>query len=217
MEQMWRRPVFGSALILAGGKGTRIGYDKKKLTLGGNSVMAELVTGLRHIFDQILVSSNNEFEHEGVTVLRDGIGAGPLAGIYQGLRRCNSEYLYVIACDMPFVSPAYIAFIKSRIEDGGPYDACVARNGTFLEPFNALWGKTCIEPIRGALENGTYKILPLLKELRLRVIRSDEIKQFSGPSDLFFNINYGADLQAAEKTLKAGNPKGAWHSFSGTS
>ncbi|MDR2795214.1 MAG: molybdenum cofactor guanylyltransferase [Spirochaetaceae bacterium] len=201
MEQTGERPFFGSALILAGGKGSRIGYDKKRLTLNGGSVMAELVTKLRHIFDEIIVSSNNEFEHENVTVLSDGIGAGPLAGIYQGLRRCNSEYLYVIACDMPFVSPAYIAFIKNKIE-GGSYDACVARNGAFLEPFNALWGKSCIEPVRAALENGVYKILPVLKSLRLRVVGEDEVKRFSEQRDLFFNINYAADLRDAEKAFK---------------
>ncbi|MDR2344244.1 MAG: molybdenum cofactor guanylyltransferase [Spirochaetaceae bacterium] len=200
MEQPGEKPVFGSALILAGGKGTRIGYDKKKLALNGGSVMAELVTRLGNIFDQIIVSSNNEFEHENVTVLPDGIGSGPLAGIYQGLRYCNSEYLYVIACDMPFVSPGYIAFIKNKME-GGPYDACVARNGDFLEPFNALWGKSCIEPVHGMLKKGVYKILPVLKKLRLCVIREDELKQFSGCRDMFFNINYHADLREAERAL----------------
>jgi molybdopterin-guanine dinucleotide biosynthesis protein A len=200
---MCKNQVFGSALILAGGRGTRIGYDKKKLVLNGSSVMAGLVKRLRGIFDEIIVSSNNEFECENVTVLRDEIGSGPLAGIYQGLRRCNSEYLYVIACDMPFVSPDYIAFIKSKVESGVPYDACVARNGAFLEPFNALWGKSCIGPVRDALESGVYKVLPVLKRLRLCVVMPDEVKQFSGAGGLFFNINYDADLQDAEKALKA--------------
>jgi molybdopterin-guanine dinucleotide biosynthesis protein A len=203
MEQMHRNPVFGSALILAGGKGTRIGYDKKKLVLNGGSVMTELVGRLRSIFDEIIVSSNNEFEHENVIVLRDDIGSGPLAGIYQGLRRCNSEYLYVIACDMPFVSPDYIEFMKNKVENGGPCDVCLAQNGDFLEPFNALWGKSCIDPVRGALEDQAYKILPLLKKLRLSVVKPDEVKRFSGPCDLFLNINYDADLQDAERALKS--------------
>ncbi|MDR3356637.1 MAG: molybdenum cofactor guanylyltransferase [Spirochaetaceae bacterium] len=201
MEQGWERPFFGSALILAGGKGTRIGYDKKKLTLNGSSLMTDLIAGLRNIFDEIIVSSNNEVGDKNVTVLADEIGTGPLAGIYQGLRRCNSEYLYVIACDMPFLSPAYIDFIKNKIELGKSYDACVTRNGNFFEPFNALWRKSCIGPIYGALEQGNYKILPVLKKLKLCVIREDEAKRFSDNRDPFFNINYGPDLQDAERIL----------------
>ena len=203
MGRMRKSTVFGSALILAGGKGTRIGYDKKKLVLNGGSVMTTLVKRLRTVFDEIIVSSNNEFEYENVSVLPDEIGSGPLAGIYQGLRRCGSEYLYVIACDMPFVSPAYIAFMKNKIENGGPFDVCVARNEDFIEPFNALWGKSCIDPVREALESGAYKVLPVLKKLRLCVVSQDEVKQFSGPRDLFFNINYDTDLRDAEKTIRA--------------
>ena len=179
-----------------------MGYDKKKLVLNGYSVMTGLVKRLRGIFDEIIVSSNNEFECENVSVLPDEIGSGPLAGIYQGLRRCGSEYLYVIACDMPFVSPAYIAFIKNKIERGGPFDACVSRNGAFLEPFNALWGKSSIGAVRDALESGVYKVLPALKKLRLCVVEPDELKQFPDAGSLFFNINYDADLPDAEKALK---------------
>jgi molybdopterin-guanine dinucleotide biosynthesis protein A len=206
--------TFGSALILAGGKGSRIGYDKKKLRLNGGSVMAELVTKLGRIFDEVLVSSNNEFKYENVTALQDGIGAGPLAGIYQGLLNCKSEYLYVTACDMPFLSYSYIDFIKARIKEGCHYDACVASKssddgGVFFEPFNALWGKSCVDTIRAALENGVYKISPALKKLRLCVIQESEAKQFCGQADLFFNINCGADLLAAELLANTENKAGS--------
>ncbi|MDR1256987.1 MAG: molybdenum cofactor guanylyltransferase [Spirochaetaceae bacterium] len=191
-------------MILAGGRGSRIGYDKKKLLLNGKIVIDSLIDKLCGIFDEIIVSSNNEFKHEYVTVLPDDVGAGPLAGIYRGLKRCKSGYLYVIACDMPFVSPAYIAFIRGKLEAASPqeYDACVARTGGddgFLEPFNSFWGRSCIAPVRAALENGSYKILPVLKQLRLLAIENREARRFfdDAGGDLFFNINYTSDLQAA--------------------
>jgi molybdopterin-guanine dinucleotide biosynthesis protein A len=189
-------------LILAGGRGSRIGYDKKKLLLNGKTVIDSLIERLHGIFDEIIVSSNTEFEHEYAMTLPDDIGAGPLAGIYRGLTRCKSGYLYVIACDMPFVSPAYIAFMKGRLETAASCDACVARSGGdggFLEPFNSFWGKSCIGPVRAALENGSYKILPLLKKLRLLIIDSAEARRFfdGAGGDLFFNINYASDLRAA--------------------
>lgn len=195
--------LFGSALILAGGRGSRIGYDKKNLLINGKSVIGGLIEGLRGLFDEIIVSSNNGFDSKDVIVLPDVIGAGPLAGIYSGLTRCSSEYLYVIACDMPFVSSEYISFIKDKTAQS-LCDACVAqKDDGFLEPFNSFWKKTCIEPVRAALEGGSYKILPLLKQLKLCVIPPGEVNQFSttGRADLFFNINYSADLQAVKMQI----------------
>jgi molybdopterin-guanine dinucleotide biosynthesis protein A len=170
--------------------------------------MSILITRLRAIFSEIIVSSNNKFEHENVFVLQDDIGAGPLAGIYQGLRHCKSEYLYVAACDMPFISPDYINFIKDRVETGGAaqrYDVCAAqRDDGFLEPFNALYNKSCIDTLRAALENRDYKILPVLKKFRICAIESGDIKKLRAGthSDLFFNINYKDDLQEAEELLR---------------
>jgi molybdopterin-guanine dinucleotide biosynthesis protein A len=194
---MERNSLFGSALILAGGRGSRIGYDKKKLLINGKSVIGGLVARLRYIFDEIIVSSNNEFDCRDLTVLPDGIGAGPLAGIYQGLKSCRSEYLYVIACDMPYISADYITFIKTKTAHSLCGVCAAQRDDGFLEPFNAFWGKSCAEPIRAALESGAYKILPLLKRLDVCVIPPDDVKSFCAETDLFFNINYGADLQEA--------------------
>lgn len=191
-------------MILAGGKGSRIGYDKKKLLLNDKTIISAQIERLGGIFDEIIVSSNNDFEYEAVTVLPDGAGTGPLAGIYQGLARCKSGYLYVIACDMPFVSPAFIEYMKLKVGEGGGqrYDACVARSGGFLQPFNALWNKSCAGPVRAAMENGMYKILPVLKKLRLYVIESDEAARFfdDAGGDMFYNINYEEDLRAARQS-----------------
>jgi molybdopterin-guanine dinucleotide biosynthesis protein A len=169
--------------------------------------MISLVNRLGALFDEVIVSSNNEFEHENVLVLKDEIGAGPLAGIYQGLKHCKSEYLYVIACDMPFTSSAYINFIKDKIERGGgpqKYDVCAAqKDDGFLEPFNAFYGKGCLQTVRAALESGVYKIQPVLKKLRLCIIQSGELAENCPQSALFFNINYKTDLQEAETLLQS--------------
>jgi molybdopterin-guanine dinucleotide biosynthesis protein A len=160
------------------------------------------------IFDEIIVSSNNGFNCENMLVLPDVLGAGPLAGIYQGLRCCKSEFLYVIACDMPFISVDYINFMRDRLERGGGarvYDVCAARRDDgFIEPFNALYGKSCLDAVCSALESGVYKIQPVLKKLSLCVISGGDIDAFrAGTRDcLFFNINYESDLQEAEGLLR---------------
>jgi molybdopterin-guanine dinucleotide biosynthesis protein A len=193
--------VTGSALILAGGRGTRIGYDKKKLELGGETVIASLITKLHLLFSEVLVSSNEPFAHDQVVVLQDELGAGPLAGIYQGLTYCRSEYLYVVACDMPFISLSYIQYMQEMIREK-PVDACVTRRDDgFYEPFNAFFNKSCLKPMYEALVGHAYKISTLLDRLQLHIIDASRLNGFN-QEDMFFNINYQEDLELAKSKVQ---------------
>ncbi|MDR2536319.1 MAG: molybdenum cofactor guanylyltransferase [Treponema sp.] len=196
---------FDSALILAGGQSTRMGYDKKQLELAGAKVIDRLIAGLGSIFNEVLVSSNQTFINENVRVLMDGLGRGPLAGIYQGLIHCKSDYLYVIACDMPFLSVEYIQYMRKTIS-AEAVDACIARRRDgFYEPFNSFFSKQCIPCIGDALTRQEYKIRPLLDKLNLHIIEPSTIDQYKG--DMFFNINYIEDLERAESIMRGQLPQ----------
>jgi molybdopterin-guanine dinucleotide biosynthesis protein A len=170
-----------------------MGYDKKNLEFNGERIFDRLVAELRSLFGQVLVSSNNEVG--GVSVLHDEVGRGPLAGIYQGLRRCSGEYLYVTACDMPYINREYIAYMRELLarED---CDVCLARreDGRY-EPFNAFYSVRCAAPIQDALLKGKYKISFVLDRLRLCVIDAETTRRFNGEA-MFFNINRAEDLAA---------------------
>jgi molybdopterin-guanine dinucleotide biosynthesis protein A len=152
---------------------------------------------LRKSFDQIIVSSNTPFQRGGVVTVKDALGSGPLAGIYSALQVCTSEYLYVTACDMPFISLEYIERLKALLRDGDADAVVVQREDGFLEPFNAFYKKTCAPAMRQNLAAGEYKIATLLKKMRLCI--ADGYSE-----DAFFNINYSADLEAAQRRSAAG-------------
>lgn len=198
--------LFKNALILAGGRGTRIGYDKKELVLGGEKIIYKLISLLQREFDFVYVSSNTEFKHSGISVVRDILGAGPLAGIYSALSGISCEtqekdgYLYVTACDMPFISSAHInklkaAALESRRKNGILPDViAVKRPDGFIEPFNALYHVKTAPVIKERLERGEYKAGLLFPLLNVH-----PVNQFD--KDEFFNINTGSDLQAAVRQL----------------
>ncbi|MDR2499449.1 MAG: molybdenum cofactor guanylyltransferase [Treponema sp.] len=204
-------PLAESALILAGGKGKRLGYDKKNIELLGVKVFDRIIQQLRGVFREVLISSNDPVE--GYAVLPDALGSGPLAGIYQGLLRCSSEYLYVIACDMPFISNNYIAYMKGILTGRRPH-ACVAgvsrsdpaaaleasppRNGCY-EPMNAFYHKQCAAPMEAALRRGEYRIITSLEGLDIYAIPPETLAAFGG-GDLFFNINTVRDLERAQRS-----------------
>jgi molybdopterin-guanine dinucleotide biosynthesis protein A len=201
--------IADSALILGGGKGSRIGYDKKKLVLNGVPVLESMIWRLSSVFSEVLLSSNNPVDAGRAKVIPDILGAGPLAGIYAGLCACGSDYLFVCACDMPFIDTGFARYVRGCIEEdvagNAGKDVYLYRAGgkagiksSGFEPFNAFYRKTIIQNAKTALENGRYKLTPLFEEVSLRVIGEDELKPFGGEK-MFFNINCPADLETVQK------------------
>jgi molybdopterin-guanine dinucleotide biosynthesis protein A len=199
-----------SALILGGGKGSRIGYDKKTLKINGVPVLDTLITKLSELFPEVLVSSNTAVLDSRVTTVSDILGAGPLAGIYAGLCVCASDYLYVCACDMPFINAAFIRYMDSLIASDLADPATLpkdiylyrappvpGRKSAGYEPFNSFYHKNIARFAKSALENQEYKLAPIIERARLHAIDAQEADRFGGEK-LFFNINRAQDLQYAE-------------------
>lgn len=194
-----RRPRFlsGSALILAGGRGTRLGWDKKILTLDNINVLQSLIDKLAFLFDEVFLSTNDGAVYKGAITLKDEIGVGPLAGICRGLSVCKSEYLYVTACDMPFLSDEYIKYLKETIADKF-VDACVARREDgFYEPFNAFYNKSALPVITEAIHSSRYGMNRILDQMKLHVVEYSVTCRYAG-GNMFFNVNYKEDLQRLE-------------------
>src|SRR3990172_6066387 len=104
-----------SALILAGGKGSRLGYKEKALLdINGKPLIAVIVERLEKAVDTIIISVRDEAQGELLEPHISGFmmqpyrfaydaykETGPLAGILSGLRACEDEYCFIAACDMP--------------------------------------------------------------------------------------------------------------------
>ena len=84
-------------VILAGGLSSRMGRDKSRIRLGRRTILGHV----RAIAAQL---------HLPVRVLRrDALPrCGPLGGIYTALTRSRADAVLFLACDMPFVSPAFL-------------------------------------------------------------------------------------------------------------
>jgi len=182
-----------TALILAGGMGRRMGFDKKELVVGGGLLIDRLINTLRKEFGSVIVSSNTAFRRDNVITVKDRLGAGPLAGIYSALQICRSDYLYVIACDMPNVRPEYIRSLKAAARESGAAVILTEREDGFLEPFNAFYRKDIISEVEASLRNGEYKMGLLFGKLDVHKVKTED-------KALFFNINYPEDLKLAESS-----------------
>ena len=122
-----------SAVILAGGKSSRMGRDKAWLEIDGQTLLARQIQLAREAGAvEVFISGRKDADYSefGCRVLRDELAAGPLAGIDRALNAASSPMLLVLAVDMPNVTAAFlkklaadctqssgvIPFIKGRIE-----------------------------------------------------------------------------------------------------
>lgn len=144
-----------SGLILAGGASRRMGRDKAWLEWEGRSLLARAVDASRQIgIEEVFISGRADVDYTalGCPVLLDvEPGQGPLGGIERGLHRCALPLLFVVAVDLPKMTPVVLRHLLARVE--GQVGVVPFRQGE-VEPLAAVYPKMCQELARGRLQRG---------------------------------------------------------------
>ena len=196
---------FKSAVILAGGKSTRMGFDKQLLSVNGLRLTDRLILALSKIFGEIIIVTKTPeyYKDSGCILISDEIpDLGPLGGIHAALKRTSSKYAYFIACDMPNVNADYIEYMKQRLEVEGT-DICVTRKGDWIEPMNAFYSKSITDTIGEELSKGNASIYSLLEKCKCTVIEEEDAKRFSPDWSMFLNLNTVEDFEKYKKSLNS--------------
>lgn len=178
-----------TAIILAGGKSQRMGFNKAFLKYGDKTFIEHQIARLSKIFDEIILSANDTsvYAHLNLPIVSDVIpGKGPLSGICAGLVRSTSPHAFVIACDMPFIQEKVILYLKEQIDN---YDVVVPQTSRGLEPLHAFYSKNCIQPIYHCLNEGRLRIIDFFREVKVRVVDEHEFKGLDISTQSLINLN----------------------------
>lgn len=194
-----------TAVILAGGKSTRMDFDKQTILIQGQMMPLFIADQLEDIFKKRLIISNRrelypeEVEYPVIPdLIRD---RGPKGGIYSGLTSAMDDYVYFIGCDMPFVNPGFIAFMKSLIQvsvstNPRPVPKIVlARKKGYPEPLNAFYSKELLPEILRQMEEGNNKISALYRDEETLMIEEEIWRPFDPKGLMFINLNTGSDYE----------------------
>lgn len=123
-----------TGLILAGGRGTRMGgVDKGLQLLNGEPMVSHVLRRLRPQVSSLLINANrhlDQYQQFGPPLVKDAVEgfAGPLAGLHAGLRECASDYLVTAPCDSPLLPADLVARLSNALVQCGS-DAAVATTG----------------------------------------------------------------------------------------
>lgn len=186
-----------SAIVLTGGKSSRMGRPKALLPFHGEPLIVHIVRKLERLFSDIVVVAAPEQELPPLpaTVIRDEIAyQGPVGGIFYGLRAAKKEVGFVTSCDVPFLNPPLVSHLIARIAD---HDVVVPHWGERLQPLLAVYRRSVLPFLQEQLDRGELRPIFLYKKVRTREIREAEIREFDPDGWSFLNMNTPEDYEKA--------------------
>jgi molybdopterin-guanine dinucleotide biosynthesis protein A len=186
-----------NAIILSGGKGSRLGGKEKAfLKLGSDTFIGRKIKILKPFFEEIIVVTNNPKLYAGlkVKIVKDEKeSVGPLMGLYCGLKGSSADLNFVTTPDTPFLKPEIIRYLIKNVDD---YDAIVPRWDGMAEPLCAVYSKKCIPYIKKAM-SGNRRINSFYEFSKVKFIPECELKKIDPQGISFFNVNTPSDYREA--------------------
>ncbi len=187
-----------TGLILAGGKGSRMGgVDKGLQAFRGKRLVDHVYERLAPQVGGVIINANQnheEYKSFGVRVVSDAIGgyAGPLAGLHAGLSISKRPFLATVPCDSPFLPADLIERLYQRIDETGA-ELAVAKTGEQPHPVFSLVRRGVLDHLADFLKGGGRKIDAWYATLNVVEVAFDD------EAEAFSNFNTLDELAANEK------------------
>jgi molybdopterin-guanine dinucleotide biosynthesis protein A len=189
-----------SCAILTGGKSTRMGRDKATLKVGEKTLVGHTHAIAREIFTDIMVISSLHASIEDVSarIVHDVLPMpGSLTGIASALLNADTPYVFVLGCDMPFLTATAIRHTIGQVHGE---QVILPRTDGGFEPLHAVYHRSCLSFMLTCIERGHMKIERLFPFFRVKALPPDPAFLNRGVS-VFTNVNTREDLTRAEKSL----------------
>jgi molybdopterin-guanine dinucleotide biosynthesis protein A len=184
------------AFILAGGASRRMGSEKSRLVLNGQTFAQRIADALLKVANSVTIVGRLTDDPRLKSKADVYPEWGALGGVHAALSGCVSEWALVVACDLPYVSSDLfmrLAGLRDDFEAVAP----VQPDGR-PQPLCALYRVTpCLEKAEKLIQSGERRPVTLLQSLRTRWVAFAEISDLPGAADLFDNMNTPEDYSRA--------------------
>lgn len=178
-----------TAVILAGGKSSRMKSNKALLPYSGELFIERIHRQLTALFSEVILVTNTPEYYPFLPcrmVPDEFPGLGSLAGIHAGLKHSKTGHIFVVACDMPYLNSELMRRMISQAQDA---DVVIPESDGGYEPLHAVYSKNCLPAMEKALHDGKSKIVDCLDWQRVTVLSKDEIAGIDPEFLSFRNIN----------------------------
>ena len=182
-----------SVVILAGGRGTRVGgIDKGLMPWRGKPLIEYILPGLPKT-SPVFINANRNIERYlqyGLPVVADTLTdyQGPLAGILSAMTQCKTDYLLCMPCDSP-QPPQQLAERLFQCMQQANKSSAICHDGQRLQPLFALMSRTLQPQLENWLASGQRKVELFFTEVESAVC------DFSDQPQCFHNFNTPEDMK----------------------
>ncbi|GGD11552.1 molybdenum cofactor guanylyltransferase [Hyunsoonleella pacifica] len=182
-----------TGIILAGGKSSRMGTDKGFLKLNTKPFVQYSIDALKPLVSNIIiVSDHSEYDSLGYKRITDDIKeAGPVSGIYSGLKASETTYNLVLSCDIPLIT----TIVLQKLIDAADEDSEIIQaesNGKTM-PLIALYKSNIRDTFKSFLEQDERRLRIAIKACKHKNVVLDETHQ-----NATLNVNTKEELKHIE-------------------
>ena len=191
------------AIILCGGKSSRMGRDKATLPFGPELMLQRVVRLLGEVVELqkiVVVAAPGQSLPEipaGVTVAHDSRQErGPLEGLAAGLRALagRADVAYATSCDVPLLVPK---FVERMFELLGDHEIAVPRDGQHHHPLAAVYRVSVLAHVQKLLDADRLRPRFLFDELDTREVPVEELRSVDPQLATLENLNHPQDYLTA--------------------
>ncbi len=192
-----------TAIILSGGKSSRMGENKSLMKLGNNTVIERVVKLMQTLFSEVILITNTPEEYKFIEIpmYRDiYTHRGPIAGIHSGLLNSKTKNNFIISCDIPLITSEIINYIVD-FETQSPITVCQADG--FIQQLAGKYSKSILPEIENILKlqdeekyypnkkKRKYSVLSLLNIVDAEIIKANDLHFYK--EGTFLNMNRQED------------------------
>ena len=177
-----------------------MGRDKATIRVGSTTLIRHTYDVAKEIFSEIVIVSSLHSAIEGIEarIVRDVLPvSGSLTGIVTALLYADTPYVFVLGCDMPFLTPAAIRYTVSEVHGE---QIIVPKTEAGFEPMHAVYHRSCLSTLLSAIEQDHMKVSRLFPFFCVKPVPSNPLFFNNGVS-VFTNINTWEELTRAERVL----------------
>jgi molybdopterin-guanine dinucleotide biosynthesis protein A len=189
------------AIVLCGGKSTRMGTSKAMLPFGPETMLQRVVRLLgTTVFPIVAVAARDQelpALPASVIVTRDEREArGPLEGLRAGLKALpeSVDAAYVTSCDVPLLELPFVAHMRELL---GDYDIAVMEIDGFTHPLSAVYRRSVLPHVESLLAQDRLRPVFLFDAVRTRRVSPDEMRAVDPDLRTLRNLNTREDYEAA--------------------
>jgi len=184
--------LYNNAVIFAGGKSRRMGQDKALLPFGKHPSLSyfqyhKLQTLFEHVY---LSTKEDKFTFDAPCIYDTGEEASPLVALLSVFETLDTEEIFVLSVDAPFVDASVIDTLMS--ETWGESDVIVAESPSGLQPLCARYHRSVLPLLKQQFRQNNHKLKDLLD------LASSKVVYFKDDT-LFTNLNHPNEYEEALK------------------